>query len=1032
LRKPKKYNLPVLALALIFAAGLFGIGLYRIRIDFDVVNALPEADPVVSDTAYIFRHLPIQDQIFIDVHVSPHGLETLLRCGETVEKTLEGSGLFKSVGAADFGPLVPQLVSRVMETLPLLFSREELNRQIEPLLAPAAIRRQLESILARLSRLDGIGQADLIEQDPLGFRNLVLARLAGISPAKDARLYKGKIVSADREHLLVFATPATSGTDTRWARQATDLIERIADKLNRQFSGTGQTVTLTSVGAFRSALDNEQIIRGDVRTAFILATVGIALLLLFAFPRPLLGLLSLIPAVAGSMIAFFFFSLFHPSMSVIVLGFGGAIISITVDHGIAYLLFLDRSHPTRGREASAEVWGVGLLAVLTSVGAFGVLTLSGFPVFEQLGLFTAMGIGFSFLFVHTVFPRVFVEIPGGSARALPLQRVVDLFARSGKPGFWVALILAGIMAFYAKPDFNVSLQAMNTVRPETAAAETLFADVWGGIFNKVYLMTEADTPGELQRKADRLADRIAADMDAHVLDAGFVSSFLFPGKALGQENFAAWRAYWRGERAARVKETIETVSADLGFAPGAFDRFYHTLSISSRPDVPVDIPEPFRNFLGITRNKDRASWLQVSTLTTGPNYDGERFYERYRTTARLFDPSFFSERLGALLFSTFLKLLVVVGISVAVLLFFFFLDLKLTIISLLPVLFALICTLGTLRLIHHPLDIPGLMLSIVVLGMGIDYSLFFVRSFQRYGGLEHPSFSLIRMAVFMASASTLIGFGALTVADHALLRSAGLTSLLGIGYSLAGAFVLLPPILKRLQRQRDEDRRRGGTHPERVLRNYRTLEAYPRLFARFKLRLDPMFSELPQVLSGITGVRIFLDIGSGFGIPAVWFLEWFENARVYGIEPAPERVRIASLAIADRGLIRRGCAPEIPDSPEPADLAVMLDMVHYLDDGELALTLERLHRALRPGGNLILRAALSPERCLPWLWWLEHLRLRAQRVSSHYRTAAAIASLLNATGFEGVSFRPSGGSRDELVWVLGRKPDRPRGAAREH
>ena len=69
------------------------------------------------------------------------------------------------------------------------------------------------------------------------------------------------------------------------------------------------------------------------------------------------------------------------------LGFGGAIISITVDHGIAYLLFLDRSTTSYGKAASTEVRAIGLMATLTSVGAFSALYLTGFPVLQQLGLF---------------------------------------------------------------------------------------------------------------------------------------------------------------------------------------------------------------------------------------------------------------------------------------------------------------------------------------------------------------------------------------------------------------------------------------------------------------------------------------------------------------------------------------------------------------------------------------------------------------------------------------------------------------------
>ena len=205
------------------------------------------------------------------------------------------------------------------------------------------------------------------------------------------------------------------------------------------------------------------------------------------------------------------------------------------------------------------------------------------------------------------------------------------------------------------------------------------------------------------------------------------------------------------------------------------------------------------------------------------------FYERYKSSGKTFDPSFFSLRMGNLLFSTFVKILFIVGLSVIVLLFLFFLDLKLTFIALLPVLFALVSTLGTLKLIGHPIDIPGLMLSIVVIGMGIDYSIFLVRSYQRYGDDSHPSFGLIRMAVFMASASTIIGFGALCFAEHSLLRSAGLTSLLGISYALIGTLLILPPLLKYLFQTRENDISTPAKERDRVLRRYKKMEPYPRL-----------------------------------------------------------------------------------------------------------------------------------------------------------------------------------------------------------
>ena len=370
------------------------------------------------------------------------------------------------------------------------------------------------------------------------------------------------------------------------------------------------------------------------------------------------------------------------------------------------------------------------------------------------------------------------------------------------------------------------------------------------------------------------------------------------------------------------------------------------------PAASDGIPPDYLNFLGISKIADGSSWIQVATLTTGPAYDAHRFHERYGSTGRLFDPGFFSERLGKLLFHTFLKLFFIIALSVAVLLFVFFADAALTVVSLLPVAFALIATLGTMTIIGHPLDIPGLMLSIVVLGMGIDYSLFFVRSFQRYGTLGHPSFGLIRMTVFMSAVSTLIGFGTLCTADHSLLKSAGLTSFLGIAYSMIGAFLILPPVLDHIQKKRQAKTPKSGSLQDRVLNRYHNMDAYPRFFARFKMRFDPMFLELQQILQSSDGIKTIIDIGCGYGVPSSWLLERFPEARIFGIEPSKKRVRIASLAVGTRGTVVQGYAPEVPEVPRPADLTTLLDMVHFLNDDALLLTLAQ-------GGGTHARGRLS-------------------------------------------------------------------------
>ncbi|MBC2711581.1 MAG: hypothetical protein HGJ94_11515 [Desulfosarcina sp.] len=423
---------------------------------------------------------------------------------------------------------------------------------------------------------------------------------------------------------------------------------------------------------------------------------------------------------------------------------------------------------------------MGLLAVLTSIGAFGVLAFSGFPVFEQLGWFTAMGIGFSFLFVHTVFPRILPtshQVDTAPRRRLP--RVVDRMASAGIPGLVTALVLAATLAVFIRPHFNTDLKAMNSVSRETQKADELMSAVWGDIFSSVYLMTEADDLASLQEKNDLVLAHLDTETHAGRIEKAATPSLFFPGRTESAINFKAWRQFWTKKRFQQVSESLVQEGIALGFAPGAFTPFLQKLTTA----IPLraDIPESIHPLLGISWDENDGRWRQMIRITPRERFDSRQFYNRLSTLSAVFDPALFSDRMGQLLFGTFMKMLLIIGVSLILLLTLFFADRGLLVIALLPLAFAFVCTLGTLGLMGRALDIPALMLSVVILGMGVDYTLFIVRGYQRYQRFDHPHFSVVRTAVFMAAASTLVGFSVLLTANHNLLKSAGMISFFGIG-----------------------------------------------------------------------------------------------------------------------------------------------------------------------------------------------------------------------------------------------------------
>jgi uncharacterized protein len=712
------------ALVILAVAVFFAVGIERLQFEANILATLPQEDPVLADAHYIFTHHPIYDRVVVDV-AGGEGQTHVLEAGaDLVETRMRESGLFKDVGFRQLGRLVPELMGHVVAHLPILFGSRELEREILPLLAPAGLRRTLGEQFSSLQDLGGIGQTGLLAADPLALRNLILARLSALAPAKGARIQNGKLLSADGKHILIVAEPLVSGMDTRQAARMAALLEGISLDLDGRYGGQGGLV-LTPVGAYRAALDNETSAKETVKKAVLFSTAAIAILLCAGFPRPLIGLLSLLPAFAGTMMAYFVYSLFHATISLMALGFGGAIISFTVDYGITYLLFLDRPYETHGLEATREVWSLGFLAMLTTAASFAFLSGSGFPVLVEIGQFTALGVVFTYIFVHLFFPLIFPVLPPAKRPPyLPLMRFVRYITSAGGMGkAYAALAFMLIMLFFAKPEFNVDLRSMNAVTPQTLRAEKLVRQVWGDMISKVHLLVEGRDRQELQDKSDRLAGLLNEEAAAGHVSGFFVSSLIFPGEAAARKNAAAWRNFWSPERITGLKKAMGDAARTVGFAPDAFAPFFTLLASKDLPAT--DLPGRYAPLLGIKVGQNGGPWTQVVSVTTGPAYDGEDFYRRMTATgmARVFDPALFTKRLGALLLSAFVKMIGMVAIATLLSAFFYFMDWRLTLLGLAPTLFAMICTLGTLKLLGEPLGIPTLMVSVVVIGMGTDYAL---------------------------------------------------------------------------------------------------------------------------------------------------------------------------------------------------------------------------------------------------------------------------------------------------------------------
>ena len=98
---------------------------------------------------------------------------------------------------------------------------------------------------------------------------------------------------------------------------------------------------------------------------------------------------------------------------------------------------------------------------------------------------------------------------------------------------------------------------------------------------------------------------------------------------------------------------------------------------------------------------------------------------------------------------------------------------------------------------------------------------------------------------------------------------------------------------------------------------------------------------------------VIADIGSGTGYFAVRFANMVPKGRVYGVDIEPDMVKYLAERVKREkrdNVIAIAGAPDDPRLPEKADLILMVDVFHHIEDR--ASYFRKLRASLKPGGRV--------------------------------------------------------------------------------
>jgi predicted exporter len=655
--------------------------------------------------------------------------------------------------------LTPQRRGIVFESRYLLspmigpdtFSREALRRALEHRLD------DLRSPLAPLVKTT-------IPEDPTGEFFAIVSTWSGTDrPQK----YHGVWLSKDRSKALLVVETKAAGFDA----DAQAAIQQEIRQIFASLAGRPAQLHLLMTGAGVFAVEAKQTIE---REAWRLSTAAAALVLLFlyvSYRSITLVLLSLIPLTAGVMAGMLAVQGWFGFIHGITLGFGITLLGVVDDYPIH--LF---SHLSSRGSASAviqEIWPTMRIGVLTTAIGFAALLFAGFPALTQLGLFAVTGILTAAGVTRYVLP-IFVPgwfLPRAITPSLPAK--LEPLARM-KPVMPVAIVLACATLFWSHtPLWETELSSVSPVSEAKKELDGQLRQELGAPDVRDLLVIEGQTDENVLQYGEAVRGKLQT-LHASGAIGGYdlVSNYL-PSRRTQQD-----RQSYLPEPSV-LKRNLDQALHGLPFSPGLFAPFLAAVE-SARTKPPLDATAFQDTALGarmaslmfehgggwtaIVPLRRVADRTQLAETVAGWNIPAVTYVDLKTESNRLM--SAYRDRTFVIVLCGLLVISVVLAVGMKS-----FRELG-PILS--PIMSALAVVAAVVNLTGESLSLFHIATFLLVIGLGLDYALFFNRS---EGSEEERSRTLYGLLV--CSTTTMLVFGVLAGSTIPVLHAIGVTAAVG-------------------------------------------------------------------------------------------------------------------------------------------------------------------------------------------------------------------------------------------------------------
>lgn len=744
-------------------------------LETDILKLLPQtqADPLTEQAYRQFESAAGRKTVFMVGHadgkVAKKGAEQLF-------SAMNNSGLFSEISyriQPERAEKTYQIYSPHRHSLLSAEHREALLKDRPDLLSQQALKTLTSPI--------SVSSASLTD-DPLF---TFLEFLKELQSQAGSFTIEGDLLLADfQDKKYVILVGALE--DNAFSLSAQSRFKAFDNQARLTLKSTDPALELLSAGVIHHAIAGTDSARQDISTIGLGSLLGLILLILLAF-RSLNPLwVSVIPILAGCTAALCACIWIFGNVHLFTLVFGSSLIGVSIDYSFHYLAERQSAGPDWDPQLGLKHILPGVtLGLLTSLAAYLALAVAPFSGLQQIAIFSAVGLLSAFLTVVLWYP-IFLKKGVQRHKSITFllsQSYVELWQRH-KPRHWpfgcvmIGLALTAYLFTHLAADDDI--RSLQSSPERIVSEENLVKDIVGTSSGSQFFVVRGATEDEVLTTEERLTEILDEQVQQQYLKRYRAISKVLPSPSRQKENYRLLQ-----KQVLSPNSVLVSYLEEMEFEQEIIDNYRLAFQDDQKPVLTVNqwLESPLKDLYAALwmPGNDEGEHASIVIL------DGVKDVQHFQTLAEQIPQATFVSRADDIsgVLKTYRELsswLVAAAYGTIFLMLLFRYPWRLALTVILPPLIAGLAAVAVSTVLGVTLNLFNTLALVLVLGIGIDYTIFFAEQTADKATTMH--------AILLSAVTTILSFGLLALSGTPVISSFGLMVFVGIVVSL-----LLSPLV---------------------------------------------------------------------------------------------------------------------------------------------------------------------------------------------------------------------------------------------